>query len=385
MSKDKEKPKIPKLNLSMVFLVIGFILVAITANDIIKAQWGVPISDVISGKRDTFIPLSIPETVLETLMPELEEQHAYIPERIVIPRIELDAPIKNAYKIQVEIEGKKYTQFMVPEEFAAGWHEGSAGLGEIGNTVLSGHHNAFEEVFGKLERLKEGDIIFLFSNDETFEYIITNRMILEERDVSLETKMENARWIMPTQDERITLVTCWPRFSNTHRLIIVAVRYSDPTSLTKIPGMLNQTVIPTAYLPTLPLKPTPPQSASLGPTSTLTSKIAPTLPLLMAKNNEASIIFPIITATETVVDKPDAFSLGDIVRVSGTENKGLLLRENAGLSRVTLFFAKEGECFKIIGGPVFVDDYFWWQIQSVAQSFKKGWSVQDYLLVYLSE
>ena len=34
--------------------------------------------------------------------------------------------------------------------------------------------------------------------------------------------MENAAWIMPSEDERLTLVTCWPYTSNTHRLIIVA-------------------------------------------------------------------------------------------------------------------------------------------------------------------
>lgn len=47
-------------------------------------------------------------------------------------------------------------------------------------------------------------------------------MIFPERDVPFETRLENARWILPSEDERITLITCWPYFSNTHRLIIVA-------------------------------------------------------------------------------------------------------------------------------------------------------------------
>lgn len=47
-------------------------------------------------------------------------------------------------------------------------------------------------------------------------------MILPERDADLQTRLENARWIQPSQDERLTLVTCWPANSNTHRLIIVA-------------------------------------------------------------------------------------------------------------------------------------------------------------------
>jgi sortase (surface protein transpeptidase) len=41
--------------------------------------------------------------------------------------------------------------------------------------------------------------------------------------------MENTAWIGPMDDERITLVTCWPETSNTHRLVVVAE--PDPTML----------------------------------------------------------------------------------------------------------------------------------------------------------
>jgi sortase A len=38
----------------------------------------------------------------------------------------------------------------------------------------------------------------------------------------MEVRIANAKWIQPTSDERLTLVTCWPYTNNTHRLIIVA-------------------------------------------------------------------------------------------------------------------------------------------------------------------
>jgi sortase A len=41
----------------------------------------------------------------------------------------------------------------------------------------------------------------------------------------LEIRMANAEWLGGTDDERLTLVTCWPQKSNTHRLIIVARPY----------------------------------------------------------------------------------------------------------------------------------------------------------------
>jgi sortase (surface protein transpeptidase) len=47
-------------------------------------------------------------------------------------------------------------------------------------------------------------------------------MILAEEGQEIGVRLENARWLQPSDDERLTLVTCWPQWSNTHRLIIVA-------------------------------------------------------------------------------------------------------------------------------------------------------------------
>jgi sortase A len=44
---------------------------------------------------------------------------------------------------------------------------------------------------------------------------------LEEGEKSA-VRLENASWIAKTSDERLTLVTCWPYDTNTHRLVVVA-------------------------------------------------------------------------------------------------------------------------------------------------------------------
>jgi sortase A len=75
--------------------------------------------------------------------------------------------------------------------------------------------------------LKLGDEIEVDSDSHVFFYKVTAREVLLERDQPREVRLKNARWIQPTTDERLTLVTCWPYTSNTHRLIIVA-RPIDP-------------------------------------------------------------------------------------------------------------------------------------------------------------
>ncbi len=150
-----------------------------------------------------------------------------IPDRIVIPSIKLDAPVIPAIEEKIKIGKDDYLQFQAPNRFAAGWHPNSAPLGVVGNTVLNGHHNIYGKVFGHLVDLVPGDRIIVYSGTTLFSFQVANVMILPERDADLAVRLENARWIEPSNDIRLTLVTCWPEYSNTHRLIIVASMIPD--------------------------------------------------------------------------------------------------------------------------------------------------------------
>jgi sortase A len=142
--------------------------------------------------------------------------------RIIIPAIALDAPVTKAKYRKILLQGDVFDQWVAPDQFAAGWIATSAFFGENGNTVLVGHHNEYGEVFGRLIDLNVGDTIVLFSAASSRAYKVTNKMILQELDVPVAQRIQNARWIGRSNDERLTLVTCWPKETNSHRLIIVA-------------------------------------------------------------------------------------------------------------------------------------------------------------------
>jgi sortase A len=145
------------------------------------------------------------------------------PRRIVAPSIGLDAKIKPMGWEQVEFKGKMYTKWVVPEN-AAGWHENSSlpGFGE--NVVLSGHHNIKGKVFRYVVDLEPGDEITLYAGGVPYVYTVTEKYILKEAGMPHDVRKANAQWIMPTGDERLTLVTCWPYEwpGNTHRVVVVA-------------------------------------------------------------------------------------------------------------------------------------------------------------------
>lgn len=153
--------------------------------------------------------------------PEIE--NPLIPTKIAIPSISLEAPVVSADFHHQKVEGDYFGSWEAPEFFAAGWHPDSALLGKVGNTVINGHHNSSGMVFQHLVDVGVGDRINVYADDEVFTFVVSNRMILPELFVNVETRLENARWLAKSDDTRLTLVTCWPADSNTHRLIIVAV------------------------------------------------------------------------------------------------------------------------------------------------------------------
>jgi sortase A len=142
---------------------------------------------------------------------------------LVIPAIDLDAPILATKRVNLEINGQSVTTWAVPDTFAAGWHYASALPGQVGNTVLNGHSNVYGEVFRHLEALELDDEITIYVNDVAYHYRVTDKHLLKEEGISWKARAKNIQLTMPTEDERLTLITCAPYPENTHRLIVVAL------------------------------------------------------------------------------------------------------------------------------------------------------------------
>ncbi len=143
------------------------------------------------------------------------------PTRITAPSIGLDVPVVvMGYRI-IEIGGIRGTDWQVPLD-AAGFHQGSCYPGHVGNMVISGHSSTGGEVFRHLDSLAIGDRVTVYVGDVAYHYRIAERHIVREQGASLEERRQNGRWIGRTEDERLTLITCWPYPTVSHRLILVA-------------------------------------------------------------------------------------------------------------------------------------------------------------------
>lgn len=124
--------------------------------------------------------------------------------RLEIPRIELDKLVVEGVGVEDLKKGP-------------GHYPGTVMPGEAGNAAIAGHRTTYGAPFYRLDELVAGDLITVTTTAGLFRYEVRESMVVTPEDV----------WVLdPTEDGRLTLTTCHPRFSAAQRLIIVAALVS---------------------------------------------------------------------------------------------------------------------------------------------------------------
>jgi sortase A len=161
-----------------------------------------------------------------------------LPVRLQIPK--LDVPVVEMGWLVIQTQDGLRSDWDIPKD-AAGHHLNSARLGEAGNLVISGHNNIYGQVFRPIslawnndQRVKvddytdqsdvlNGAVVKLFdAAGAEHDYLVSAFYRLKETGASLEQQAAHAVYMQPTDHEQVTLITCWPPTSNTHRLILIA-------------------------------------------------------------------------------------------------------------------------------------------------------------------
>ena len=120
--------------------------------------------------------------------------------RIQIEAIHVDAPI---------VQGDGWEQL----KKGVGQHIGSANPGESGNVVLSAHDDIFGEIFRYLDRLKPGDQILIYTNQNVHTYIVTGSKIVEPTQGEV---------MGATSQPTLTLISCYPYLVDNMRIVVTA-------------------------------------------------------------------------------------------------------------------------------------------------------------------
>lgn len=100
-----------------------------------------------------------------------------------------------------------------------GHYKGTALPGRRGNFVVSGHRTTYEAPFNRAEELRRGDDIIVDTRHREYVYKVTEKRVVSPTDIGVTYPVPFHRNARP-KHALITLTTCHPMYSASHRLII---------------------------------------------------------------------------------------------------------------------------------------------------------------------
>jgi sortase A len=120
-----------------------------------------------------------------------------------------------------------------------GHYPGTANPGGIGNFVVSGHRTTYLAPFNGLGELVVGDAIVIETRDTWYTYLVTKTQTVLPTDTAVVLPVPGQPRATPAQ-ALITLTTCTPKYSASHRLIVTGLLQSAlPKSAGSPPALVG--------------------------------------------------------------------------------------------------------------------------------------------------
>lgn len=139
--------------------------------------------------------------------------------KLIIPKLNVETPV--AFGISLDAVNKAMTEGVAHYRISGA----NAFPGEIGNTVITGHsagdiysNNQYKFIFSGLERLEDGDLIYIHYNSTRYTYRVTKKEVIEPTNVSA--------LVYATEKPMLTLITCTPLGTSRYRLLVTAEQIS---------------------------------------------------------------------------------------------------------------------------------------------------------------
>ena len=163
-------------------------------------------------------PGNAPASEIDAIDPTITQAVSPDP-RLIIPKLNVDVPIH--FGIQLSEVMPAMNNGVAHYRIAGA----SAYPGEIGNMVITGHSagdvyssNPYKYIFSGLERLEDGDLIYVNYNSTRYTYRVIKKEVVEPSNV--------AALVVETNKPLLTLVTCTPLGTSRYRLLVTAEQIS---------------------------------------------------------------------------------------------------------------------------------------------------------------
>ncbi len=163
-------------------------------------------------------PGNAPASEIDALDPTITQVISPDP-RLIIPKLNVDVPIR--FNVELPDVMSAMNNGVAHYRIAGA----SAYPGQMGNFIITGHSagdvyssNPYKYIFSGLERLEDGDLIYVNYESTRYTYRVVKKEVVEPSNV--------AALVIETNKPLITLVTCTPLGTSRYRLLITGEQIS---------------------------------------------------------------------------------------------------------------------------------------------------------------
>lgn len=159
----------------------------------------------VSKHQETTSIVKNEEPKTKNLQPEVKQFE------VRIEKIGVEAPVIE------NVDGTNKQAYSETLESGVAHFKGTALPGEGSNIFIFGHSSTvsgkgtYAKVFARLGELEKGDQVTIFYNGKEYKYSVFEKKVVRSDDISV---------LEPTNNEQLTLMTCWPIGSDKKRLIV---------------------------------------------------------------------------------------------------------------------------------------------------------------------
>jgi sortase A len=177
----------------------------VAGGDELRAD-GPATSSTVASPAGTAAPASTTTTTTTTTTAPPPSEEGDPVARIVIPAIGVD---------KIVVEGVSRDELRK----GPGHYPGTPLPGQSGNAAIAGHRTTYGAPFHRIDELSPGDEIELTTVQGSFDYRVTGTRIVSPDDVEV---------ISDQGDDRLTLTSCHPRYSDRERIVVTASLDEEP-------------------------------------------------------------------------------------------------------------------------------------------------------------
>ncbi len=116
--------------------------------------------------------------------------------------------------------GQGTFQKITLNKIGPGHYLGSAWPGEVGNFAVAAHRTSHGAPFNKIDTLKDGDLVFVQTNDAWYTYKYLQTAIVDPSEVDVINDVPKGLVGAHSGGRYMTMTSCHPKWTNRQRIVV---------------------------------------------------------------------------------------------------------------------------------------------------------------------